>query len=65
MDRKEQIKKIIDNMRKNTHIKYKEAVTTNQNNPPPIARQHKQIVKNKKILSNDRFMQYLKDLSKK
>ena len=52
-------------MRKNTHIKYKEAITTNQNNPPPIARQHKQIVKNKKILSNDRFMQYLKDLSKK
>ena len=63
MDQKKKIKQILDNVRKNTNFAYSRAKDRNIKNPTTHAR-HKDIQKKRKQLSNDRFMQYLKDISK-
>ena len=62
MDQKKKIKQILDNVRKNTNFAYSRAKDRNIKNPTTFAR-HKDIQKKRKQLSNDRFMQYLKDIS--
>ena len=62
MDQKKKIKQILDNVRKNTNFAYSRAKDRNIKNPTTHAR-HKDIQKKRKQLSNDRFMQYLKDIS--
>ena len=63
MDKKEIIKKTLDRIRKNTNFAYNRAKDRNIKNPTTFA-QAKQIKLKRKQLSNDRFMQYLKDISK-
>ena len=63
MDQKKKIKQILDNVRKNTNIAYSRAKDRNIKNPTTHAR-HKDIQNKRKSLSNDRFMQYLKEISK-
>ena len=63
MDQKKKIKQILDNVRKNTNFAYSRAKDRNIKNPTTFAR-HKDIQKKRKQLSNDRFMQYLKEISK-
>ena len=62
MEQKKKIKQILDNVRKNTNFAYSRAKDRNIKNPTTHAR-HKDIQKKRKQLSNDRFMQYLKDIS--
>ena len=62
MDQKKKIKQILDNVRKNTNFAYLRAKDRNIKNPTTHAR-HKDIQNKRKQLSNDRFMQYLKDIS--
>ena len=62
MDQKKKIKQILDNVRKNTNFAYSRAKDRNIKNPTTFAR-HKDIQNKRKSLSNDRFMQYLKDIS--
>ena len=64
MDKKEIIKKTLDRIRKNTNFAYNRAKDRNIKNPTTFA-QAKQIQIKRKTLSNDRFMQYLKDISNK
>ena len=63
MDQKKKIKQILDNVRKNTNFAYSRAKDRNIKNPTTHA-SHKDIQKKRKQLSNDRFMQYLKEISK-
>ena len=63
MDQKKKIKQILDNVRKNTNFAYSRAKDRNIKNPTTHAR-HKDIQNKRKSLSNDRFMQYLKEISK-
>ena len=63
MDKKEIIKKTLDKIRKNTNFAYNRAKDRNIKNPTTHAK-HKEIINKRKTLSNDRFMQYLKDISK-
>jgi hypothetical protein len=63
MDQKKKIKQILDNVRKNTNFAYNRAKDRNIKNPTTHAR-HKDIQNKRKQLSNDRFMQYLKEISK-
>ena len=63
MDQKKKIKQILDNVRKNTNFAYLRAKDRNIKNPTTHAR-HKDIQNKRKQLSNDRFMQYLKEISK-
>ena len=63
MDQKKKIKQILDNVRKNTNFAYSRAKDRNIKNPTTFA-QAKQIKLKRKQLSNDRFMQYLRDISK-
>ena len=46
-----------------TNFNYQRAITRNINNPTTHA-QHKELQNKKKSLSNDRFIQYLKEISK-
>jgi len=64
MDKKEIIKKTLDRIRKNTNFAYNRAKDRNIKNPTTHAR-HKEIINKRKTLSNDRFMQYLRDISNK
>ena len=63
MDQKKIIKQTLDRIRKNTNFAYNRAKDRNIKNPTTHAR-HKDIQNKRKNLSNDRFMQYLKDISK-
>ena len=63
MDKKEIIKKTLDRIRKNTNFAYSRAKDRNIKNPTTFD-QAKQIKLKRKQLSNDRFMQYLKEISK-
>jgi len=63
MDQKKIIKQTLDRIRKNTNFAYNRAKDRNIKNPTTHAR-HKDIQNKRKQLSNDRFMQYLKDISK-
>ena len=63
MDKKEIIKKTLDRIRKNTNFAYNRAKDRNIKNPTTHAK-HKEIINKRKQLSNDRFMQYLRDISK-
>ena len=63
MDEKKIIKQTLDRIRKNTNFAYQRAKDRNIKNPTTFA-QAKQIKLKRKTLSNDRFMQYLKDISK-
>jgi len=64
MDKKEIIKKTLDRIRKNTNFAYNRAKDRNIKNPTTHAK-HKEIINKRKTLSNDRFMQYLRDISNK
>ena len=63
MDKKEIIKKTLDRIRKNTNFAYNRAKDRNIKNPTTHAK-HKEIINKRKTLSNYRFMQYLRDISK-
>ena len=63
MDQKKIIKNTLDRIRKNTNFAYNRAKDRNIKNPTTHAR-HKYIQNKRKQLSNDRFMQYLRDISK-
>ena len=63
MDKKKFIEKTLSNIRKKTNFNYQRAITRNINNPTTHA-QHKELQNKKKSLSNDRFIQYLKEISK-
>ena len=63
MDQKKIIKNTLDRIRKNTNFAYNRAKDRNIKNPTTHAR-HKDIQNKRKQLSNDRFMQYLRDISK-
>jgi len=63
MDQKKIIKQTLDRIRKNTNFAYNRAKDRNIKNPTTHAK-HKDIQNKRKQLSNDRFMQYLKDISK-
>ena len=62
MDQKKIIKQTLDRIRKNTNFAYQRAKDRNIKNPTTFAK-HKNIQNKRKQLSNDRFMQYLKDIS--
>ena len=62
MDQKKIIEKTLNRIRKNTNFAYNRAKDRNIKNPTTHAR-HKDIQNKRKQLSNDRFMQYLKDIS--
>ena len=62
MDQKKIIKQTLDRIRKNTNFAYQRAKDRNIKNPTTHAK-HKDIQNKRKQLSNDRFMQYLKDIS--
>ena len=64
MDKKEIIKKTLDRIRKNTNFAYNRAKDRNIKTPTTHAK-HKEIQLKRKSLSNDRFMQYLRDISNK
>ena len=57
------IKQELEKIRKSKHFGYQRAKDRNIKNPTTHAR-HKDIQNKRKQLSNDRFMQYLKDISK-
>ncbi len=57
------IKQELDKIRKSKHFGYQRVKDRAIKNPTTFAR-HKDIQKKRKQLSNDRFMQYLKDISK-
>ena len=57
------IKQELEKIRKSKHFGYQRVRTKPNNNPTTFA-QNKQIQLKRKQLSNDRFMQYLKDISK-
>ena len=57
------IKQELEKIRKSSHFGYQRVKDTAIRNPTTFAK-HKNIVKQRKQLSNDRFMQYLKDISK-
>ena len=63
MDQKKIIEQTLNRIRKNTNFAYNRAKDRNIKNPTTHAR-HKDIQKKRKQLSNDRFMQYLRDISK-
>ena len=63
MDKKKFIEKTLNDIRKKTNFNYQRAITRNINNPNTHA-QHKELQNKKKSLSNDRFIQYLKEISK-
>lgn len=63
MDQKKIIEKTLNNLKKKYNFNYQKAITRNKNNPTTHAR-HKDIQNKRKQLSNDRFMQYLKEISK-
>ena len=63
MDQKKIIEQTLNRIRKNTNFAYNRAKDRNIKNPTTHAR-HKDIQNKRKQLSNDRFMQYLKDISK-
>ena len=63
MDKKKFIEKTLNDIRKKTNFNYQRAITRNINNPTTHA-QHKELQNKKKSLSNDRFIQYLKEISK-
>tara|TARA_R100000655_G_scaffold70847_4_gene109202 strand:+ start:358 stop:555 length:198 start_codon:yes stop_codon:yes gene_type:complete len=63
MDQKKIIQKTLSNFIKKRNFYYQKAITRNKNNPTTHAR-HKDIQNKRKQLSNDRFMQYLKEISK-
>ena len=58
------IKQELDKIRKSKHFGYQRVKDRNIKNPTTHAR-HKDIQNKRKQLSNDRFMQYLKDISNK
>ena len=62
MDQKKIIEQTLNRIRKNTNFAYNRAKDRNIKNPTTHAR-HKDIQNKRKQLSNDRFMQYLKDIS--
>ena len=57
------IKQELDKIRKSKHFGYQRVKDRAIKNPTTHAR-HKDIQKKRKQLSNDRFMQYLKEISK-
>ena len=57
------IKQELEKIRKSSHFGYQRVKDTAIRNPTTFA-QTKQIKLKRKQLSNDRFMQYLKDISK-
>ena len=57
------IKQELDKIRKSKHFGYQRVKDTAIKNPTTHAR-HKDIQNKRKSLSNDRFMQYLRDISK-
>ena len=57
------IKQELEKIRKSSHFGYQRVKDRAIKNPTTFAK-HKNIVKQRKNLSNDRFMQYLKDISK-
>jgi len=63
MDQKKIIEQTLNRIRKNTNFAYNRAKDRNIKNPTTHAR-HKDIQNKRKQLSNDRFMQYLKEISK-
>ena len=63
MDQKKIIEQTLNRIRKNTNFAYNRAKDRNIKNPTTHAR-HKDIQNKRKQLSNDRFMQYLRDISK-
>ena len=63
MDQKKIIEKTLSNFIKKRNFYYQKAITRNKNNRTTHAR-HKDIQNKRKQLSNDRFMQYLKEISK-
>ena len=64
MDQKKIIKQTLDRIRKNTNFAYNRAKDRNIKNPTTHAK-HKEFINKRKTLSNDRFMQYLRDISNK
>ena len=64
MDQKKIIEQTLNRIRKNTNFAYNRAKDRNIKNPTTHAR-HKDIQNKRKQLSNDRVMQYLKDISNK
>ena len=58
------IKQELEKIRKSKHFGYQRVKTKAINNPTTFA-QNKQIQLKRKSLSNDRFMQYLRDISNK
>ena len=64
MDQKKIIKQTLDRIRKNTNFAYNRAKDRNIKNHTTHAK-HKEIINKRKTLSNDRFMQYLRDISNK
>ena len=58
------IKQELDKIRKSKHFGYQRVKDRAIKNPTTHAR-HKDIQNKRKQLSNDRFMQYLKDISNK
>ena len=62
MDQKKIIEQTLNRIRKNTNFAYNRAKDRNIKNPTTHAR-HKDIQNKRNQLSNDRFMQYLKDIS--
>ena len=58
------IKQELEKIRKSKHFGYQRVKTKAIKNPTTFA-QNKQIQLKRKSLSNDRFMQYLKDISNK
>ena len=63
MDQKKIIEQTLNRIRKNTNFAFNRAKDRNIKNPTTHAR-HKDIQNKRKQLSNDRFMQYLKEISK-
>ena len=57
------IKQELDKIRKSKHFGYQRVKDTAIKNPTTHAK-HTEIINKRKTLSNDRFMQYLKDISK-
>ena len=58
------IKQELEKIRKSSHFGYQRVKDTAIKNPTTFAK-HKNIQNKRKQLSNDRFMQYLKDISNK
>ena len=58
------IKQELDKIRKSKHFGYQRVKDTAIKYPTTHAK-HKEIINKRKTLSNDRFMQYLRDISNK